>query len=404
MMRRINPSSILESFPLSDTPATHKTTPPSRPFLIPVLAIALLLGAVLGALEVGARILLALADNPSLNRLTADYGRLAQHGADWIRFVPDHDLSYRLRPGFVTAAATGSGQTAHNADGFRAQNDFSPKRLSTLRICCYGGSTTYGVGVDDNRDTYPSQLRKMLENGAREAGWEGVEVYNLGVGGYTSREILGTMKRTLPQLNPDVVLIQNAVNDVIPRFYPDFEADYSHFRTPFTPLEMSPWRHAAYRSRAWLILAHGLGWAKPLSLQSQTQRPMPPIEAALSNLESNAPAAFENNLQAAVLLARDRGAKVWLLTQAYLDVPDFAGPNEAARRLESGYRKGLAEHTGIVVALSAKTTSGLVPIHELMPRERKYFTDPIHMSRSGNEAKANLISEALIGALPSPST
>ena len=362
-----------------------------------LVIIALIL---LAALEFGARMLSGPQSNPGLHRLTQDYSRLVSHGPGWIRFVPDEELSYALRPDFSIDARDGSGQTRHNAAGFRGPGEFGPKGANTLRILCFGASTTYGVGVGEDRNTYPAQLETVLSGPAREAGWERMEVFNLGVGGYTSREILGTMKRYVPQLNPDIILIQNAINDVIPRFYPDFAADYSHFRTPFATLTVGSWRRIAYRSHLWLTLAQRFGWVKPLSLQSQTQRAMPDVDEALAHLTTNPTTAFTDNLRAMITLARDADAQFWLLTQPYFDSPQFAAPDEASRRLEGGYRKGLLEHTAAVEALAKELSVGLIPLHEEMPRKSALFTDPIHMSASGNAIKAELVGQHLMPDLP----
>ena len=72
-------------------------------------------------------------------------------------------------------------------------------------------------------------------------------------------------------------------------------------------------------------------------------------------------------------LAQSAGAQVWLLTQPYLDVPAFSGPDEASRRLEGGYRKGHREHTEIVKSLASEMGVGLV-----WPVARK----PVNVSKS----------------------
>ena len=377
-------------------PETPATPLPRWVGMLSFAALILVLGA---GFEGAARILVARTSNSELQRIASDYGKLAREGAGWIRFVPDGELSYRLRPDFELVAPGGGELTRHNANGFRNNRDFAPKPPGVLRIACYGASTTYGVSVGDNRDTYPAQLEEALNGALKPSGWTRVEVWNLGVGGYTSREILGTLKRTLPELQPDVVLLQNAINDVIPRFYPNYTADYSHFRIPFSPLEVTAFHRVAYRSRAWLTFAYGLGWLRPLSLQSQTQRPLPPVDEALANLEANPPTGFEQNLAEAVHLAREAGCAVWLLTQAYLDVPDFAAPDEASRRLEGGYRTGLLEHTALVVGLAERTGAGLIPLHEITPRQRPLFADPIHMTAPGNRVKADLIARAIAPSL-----
>lgn len=382
--------------PPLDAPALPRWAP-----LVFLLALLLLLA---GGLELAARMLVARGGDPVLKRVVEDYRRLAAEGPDWIRFIPDPELSYRLRPGFTLAATRGTGVTHHNSDGFRDTDEFPPKSDRVLRIACFGASTTYGVSVEDNGETYPAQLEVQLNGPEKPAGWDRVEVFNLGVGGYTSREILGTMKRMLPKLDPDVVLIQNAINDVIPRFYPNYQKDYSHFRTDFAPLEVTALDQIAYRSQAWLSLAYGLGWIRPLSLQSQTQRPMPPVDEALANLAANAPTGYEANLTEMVATAQAAGCQVWLLTQAYLDVPAFAGPNEDSRRLEGGYRRGLAEHTAIVIALAQKTGAGLIELHKTTPRDQGLFADPIHMTAAGNVVKGRLVAEAIAPKLPKGSS
>jgi len=391
----------MELYCVSNLPSPDSSSSPKTRNVLGLLGRLLLIAVILlAALEIGARLLSDPQSNPGLHRLTQDYGRLLSHGPDWIRFIPDKELSYALRPHFSLDTRDGSGQTRHNAAGFRGPGEFGPKSDNTLRILCFGGSTTYGVGVGDDRHTYPAQLETVLSGPAREAGWDTVEVFNLGVGGYTSREILGTMKRTIPELDPDMVLIQNAINDVIPRFYPDFAADYHHFRTPFTELRTDTWRQIAYRSHLWLTIAQRAGWVKPLSLQSQTQRPMPGVDEALTQLDQNPTSAFTDNLRAMIDLAREADAAVWLLTQPYFDSPQFAAPDEASRRLESGYRKGLLQHTTAVEALALELSVGLIPLHDDMPRQAALFTDPIHMSARGNMVKAELIGGRIVPSLP----
>ena len=378
--------------PISPAPALPRWMPP-----LFFLALLFMLAA---GLEIAARVIVASGDDPVLKRVVSDYRRLASEGADWIRFVPDTELSYRLRPGFTLPASKGGGVTHHNSAGFRDSEEFPPKEPGVLRIACFGASTTYGVSVEANEETYPAQLEAQFNGPLKPAGWDRVEVFNLGVGGYTSREILGTLKRMLPELDPDVVLIQNAINDVIPRFYPNYQNDYSHFRTNFAPLEVTPLRRLAYRSQAWLSFAYALDWIRPLSLQSQTQFPMPPVDEALANLAANAPTGYEANLTEMVSLAQTAGCQVWLLTQAYLDVPAFAGPNEDTRRIDEACRKGLTQHTALVIELAAKTGAGLIELHKTTPPNQRLFADQIHMNAAGNVVKGKLVAEALAGKLP----
>jgi len=103
-------------------------------------------------------------------------------------------------------------------------------------------------------------------------------------------------------------------------------------------------------------------------------------------------------------LARTSGAEVWLLTQAYLDLPAFAGPTEEIQRLEGGYRRGLSEHTEIQIRLAREKSVGLIELHKSTPREQRLFADPIHMNVAGNEVKGRLVAEAIAPKLNRPAT
>lgn len=75
-----------------------------------------------------------------------------------------------------------------NTDGFRSR-EFGPKDPGVIRIVCIGDSSTFGWGVDDDY-TYPQLLASRL-------GWPGgprVEVFNLGIPGFTIRHGLGVLR------------------------------------------------------------------------------------------------------------------------------------------------------------------------------------------------------------------
>ena len=106
-----------------------------------------------------------------------------------------------------------------------------------IKVACLGNSITYGSGIPDRpRDSYPSQLQRMLGN-----KWI---VRNFGVGGrtllkkgdfpYWNEEAYAQAKSFLP----DVVIIKLGTNDTKPQnwkyssdFLPDFQALVEELRT-----------------------------------------------------------------------------------------------------------------------------------------------------------------------------
>lgn len=332
---------------------------------------------------------------PILRMILYDYGCLVRRDTGRFRFVPDPVLPYRLKPGFVFHSPDGHGVTRHNVQGFRADAPFPEKTPEALRIICLGGSTTYGASVVDNAGTYPAALERFLNGDLRPAGGRKTEVFNLGVGGYTSQEVLLTLREYGLSLHPDVVLIQCGVNDVAPRFYPNFDPEYRHFRKPLLPLPTGFFARLVFRSHLVLVTGWKLGLLEPLTLQARTQHPMPSAAEAAVNLARNRPDAYRKHLADAVALARDSGARVWLLTEAHFFGASFRAPDEEARLMDDLYREGLVEHNMVVRNLARESGVGLVNLEEHMPLSPHYFSDPVHMTESGKLVKARIIAESI---------
>jgi lysophospholipase L1-like esterase len=94
-----------------------------------------------------------------------------------------------------------------NSAGFRTR-EFRPKRAGVIRVVCIGDSSTFGWGVDDEY-TYPSLLEDRLR---RQLGKE-VEVFNLGIPGFTSRHGLGVLRHYTQGLDADYFIFSFGAND-----------------------------------------------------------------------------------------------------------------------------------------------------------------------------------------------
>jgi len=366
---------------------------PNRKVIVS-LAYLVFLFSLFAGVEGIARIMGAYSKDPNLHRILYDYGRLAKSELSQFRFVPDVVLPYRLKPGFEFTSTDGYQTTTHNSSGFRGA-EFTPKSDNALRIICLGGSTTYGVSVVDNAATYPYSLKRLLNDDSRRVGWNKVEVFNLGVGGYTSREVLTTLKLYGLPLEPDIVLIQSGVNDVVPRFYPSFNRDYTHFRKSLQPLNTTFLARTAYSSHLFIIAGWKMGFLTPLTLQSQSQYPMPTVLEAVVNLTRNDTQAYRDNLVESIDLSEKADAQIWLLTQAHMFNTAFQSHTKDMRLLDEAYHRGMVEHNALIRELAKNKSIGLIDLEKTMPPNRAYFHDPIHMSEKGNRIKAKLIAESL---------
>lgn len=110
---------------------------------------------------------------------------------------------------------------SNNSKGFRG-NEFSEKS-DKKRIVVIGGSTSYGVGVNDN-ETWPYYLDSLLS--------ENYEVLNAGMPGHTSAEHVIFSSLILPEYKPDIVLVHAGLNDLRNLHFDNSEPDYSDFHAP----------------------------------------------------------------------------------------------------------------------------------------------------------------------------
>jgi hypothetical protein len=112
-------------------------------------------------------------------------------------FQPDALSGYTLRPGFrgreIAPGNEFDVSAVVDARGRRDHRHTAPPRPNVLAI---GDSMTFGEGVETDR-----AFAAVLE---RETG---VRVYNGGVPGYNSGQMVGRLRRLLPELRPAAVVL-----------------------------------------------------------------------------------------------------------------------------------------------------------------------------------------------------
>ncbi len=98
-----------------------------------------------------------------------------------------------------------------NDFGFRnRENVFEPKPPHSLRLITYGGSTTFCYNLL-NDEAWPLQLQKLLRE--RRPGGEKDQVLNGGVILWSLGQIAVKIRRDVPRLKPDYVLLYSGVNE-----------------------------------------------------------------------------------------------------------------------------------------------------------------------------------------------
>ena len=163
--------------------------------ILPRVVVAIVgIGAAFGMCELGARMIFPKPPDAS---------RQPQ-----ISHLYDPELRYVMAPSqqgwiedsFITV----------NALGFRGPDVVLPKPHGRFRVAVIGDSLTLGWGVSDN-GTYVARLERLLRK--RFPGRD-LDVINLGVGGFNTRQAVTWLGRNVARLEPDLVLVGFYSNDV----------------------------------------------------------------------------------------------------------------------------------------------------------------------------------------------
>lgn len=292
------------------------------------------------------------------------------------------DADYRYADGF----------RPYNSRGFRAP-EWRKKPPGTVRVAAVGGSTTYGIFSRDGRDVWPA----LLEGRLTAAGGGPVEVVNLGVTAYTTSEVLGVLAMTVPELEPDLVLIDVGVNDAFAACYPDEGGeDNTRFRYAWDVRRLPGFVKAGMRRSFTLrvagLLALSLDAYLPGDMMNAMQYPRPGDEDARRNAAAATGKYFRRNLLTAIALARNSGAAPVLLTQPLN--PDWDAPSSPFYREIIAAQQRINE---IIRAVGAQQGVAVIDLYAGM-RARELFVDAVHSNARGEELQARLL-QPVVGAI-----
>ena len=96
-----------------------------------------------------------------------------------------------------------------NNEGFRGPEINYNKTNNDFRIFMIGGSTVFGSGLSNDRETIPYQLFKKFNE-----KYDNVEVINAGISSITSFEELYIIENILVNLKPDMIIVYDGANDI----------------------------------------------------------------------------------------------------------------------------------------------------------------------------------------------
>ncbi len=284
------------------------------------------------------------------------------------------------------------GQCTTNNLGFingpAGNRDISiPKPDGLLRINCIGASTT-GNYIEFNGQvfSYPMELESILKSTIAGP----VEVNNCGVGGYNSADIMVRFALQVIDMQPDVVVIYHAYNDIRAYLTPGFETDYSHVRRN---LGESYWKFSLASKIPYIpikflnfLVNQWLPGNVRYSLLDQVTKGVldPSIDPSIGL------AVYQRNLQHIIDLCCRNGIQVILST--YCHFLHDAIKDEPLHML---YARIVKEENEIMRHLADKNKLKLVDNAVLVPHDERYFVDSVHFTPAGMRLIASNIADII---------
>lgn len=344
--------------------------------------------------------------------LSQNEKRFASEGESASKYHPHRFLGYTPSPNYTR------GKNYHNANGYRGESIPPVKSPDEFRIVCVGGSTTYTSSVENPSDAYPAVLEKQLH----DHGYLNVRVINAGAEGWSSWESLVNVNFRVLDLDPDMVIIYHAVNDVISRVVwpPEaFQADRSGSTRHFAGKH----RAETFWERRTLVriamISQGK-WSSPLELRNAFDEILPtnrfwtfyaqykagtypekffaktPIETILS---TNTTEYFRRNMESMVASCEQQGVTSVLAT--FKVNRDFGSDGSADSSVVAAVTHpaivaAIEEHNEVTRSIGDRLDVPVFDFSEVFPSSPEFFADPVHLTIEGAREKGVLFAQFLV--------
>jgi len=283
-----------------------------------------------------------------------------------------------------------SGHVTTNSLGFRGPEIQVPKPAGTIRIAFLGASTTWCAEVSSNEMAWPHIATEGLRRAFPGTAFDYV---NGAVPGYVVSSSLKNLQHRVAPLQPDVIVIYHATNDLSVELR-ELAAAKGVTRT------------AQVEPPSWLA-NHFLLWnlaEKNLRVWVAQRK----AEAKVGRLEIDAPSLGERFRRDLTELVRASQQHARLVAVATFSTQLRAGetPEEQIRAsasalyympfmTPSGLLASYARYNQIIREVAASTGAVLVDNENDIPGDPQHFTDTVHFADAGSKAMADRVSRTL---------
>jgi lysophospholipase L1-like esterase len=282
------------------------------------------------------------------------------------------------------------GRLTVNRLGFRGPEIVVPKPADTIRIAFLGASTTWCAEVSSDDKAWPTLVVEKLR---LRFPTTKLDFINGGVPGYTVTSSLKNLAARIAQLQPDIVVIYHATNDMSAELRALAKAQ-GIIRD--TRVAERSW--LARYSLLWDLTEKNLRLARARqALRNETSR--------LSFDAMRLGEQFRHELTALVTASKARANRVAIATfsvqlRSWQDAEQKTRASASAlyympfmtpESLISAYRR----YNDIIREVAAETGVLLIEGEDAIPGDPEHFNDTVHFKDAGSEQMAERVSQAL---------
>ncbi len=345
------------------------------------------------------------------------------HQKHMVLFTERRYINLREYPPNLDVVDVPSDKTLREADGlqkkaYRVRTDANGFILPYHRydkpdfsVVFLGASTTACIYVDEE-NRVPCQVGDLL---GQKTGQK-VTSINAAMGGNNSLHSLDILLNKIIPLKPDVVVMLHNINDLVALMYDKTYWSHNPSRAPIIDYRLYknfsglkaistlardtyiPYLHLAFRS---LVHKVGKSFGKKVTDENDAY-------AAIRGKKITFDAAqildeFRMNLQTFINICRARRITPVLMTQfnRYKENPD-PKIRQSMEGFESDTGISLKEFTDIyqrfneaIVEVGRRNQVLVIDLARLIPQERQYMYDVVHLNDTGSRLAARIISENL---------
>lgn len=325
-----------------------------------------------------------------------------------LQFIPSVFARYRLKPdqhiepdqawGLKSDSQITGRIIEISPLGYRGEEVLIPKPAGVLRIVVLGGSAVFDIFATEGQD-WPSRVQDLLS----AAGSTQVDVVNAGVPGHASFDSLGRLYSEIWLLEPDIVLLYNAWNDIK---YIDRIGPSSPLISLVEPANAGrdPFQHYRGRLDRWMSVSQiyvKLRTRYYLAKHRVGLEGVIPEGTEINHDRRMGLRQFRLNVELFVDAARNLGVQPVLLTQATL----VAASNDAEARKRIVYEYQGLDHdalsgafddcNNVIRSVAREKDALILDLAADLNGRVDLFEDHVHLSRAGSEVLAKSVAKFL---------